>query len=199
MIVMCFGFDEPITVIRNAIERASKAEKPPLFFAATRNDGAHRRIAWPARDPLVIGVSSTAGDGDASPFNPLDKDAHPILYAFGEGVPISVTTPSEPQKQYTKYISGTSYATPVAAGLAANLLGCVRMMVNTSSPEDQHMYKHLPLEIQRLSGMLAVLRHRMCKEHNSGISSLLPWDFLTQSQLENNKLLEQVSETLKEF
>lgn len=84
MIIMCFGFDNPIPLIQDAMENASKAKKPPLFFAATRNDGAHKLMAWPARHPSVIGISSTTGDGSRSTFNPSENDFHPILYAFGE-------------------------------------------------------------------------------------------------------------------
>ncbi|KAM0414540.1 hypothetical protein ACHAPT_013620 [Fusarium lateritium] len=197
MIVMSFGFDEPIPLIRDAIEKASKAEKAPLFFAATRNDGAHKNMAWPARDHSVIGISSTDGYGSPSSFNPSDNNFHPILYAFGEGVPVKVPVLDKPQGHVAKHVSGTSYATPTAAALAANVLGCIRMAVKTSSKENQGMYDRLPLELQRMTGMLAILRHRMSMEHNCRVSSLLPWDFLNPSRLD--KILEDVSETLKHY
>lgn len=147
IIVMSFGFDEPIPLIRKAIERANRASKPPLFLAATRNDGAHKRTAWPAKDISVIGVSSTAGNGDASSFNPFVKDAFSVVHAFGEGVPVKVSDPGDPDAYVSKYVSGTSYATATAAGLAANLLGCVRMIVESSSQEDREVYGHVPGEL----------------------------------------------------
>ncbi|KAI5925584.1 subtilase [Camillea tinctor] len=180
MIIMSFGFDEPIRLI------------------PTRNDGAHKSMAWPARDRSVIGISSTDGDGVASSFNPSDKDVDAILYAFGEDVPITLAHPSNPGKYVTKFVTGTSYATPVAAALAANLLGCVRMMVSSSSPEDQHIYNHIPEELQQLDGMLAVLRCRMRKKHNCGTESLLPWEFLKTESLYDNKILKDIAETLRE-
>ncbi|KAI0881978.1 subtilase [Annulohypoxylon maeteangense] len=194
MIVMCFGFDEPIRAIRNAIDKAASASKPPLFFAATRNDGAHKRMAWPAKDRSVIGISSTDGYGDISSFNPVENNSDPILYAFGEGVPVRVAALGNAD---TKYVSGTSYATPVATALAANLLGCVRMMT-TSSQENQIIYKNVPEDLQRLDGMLAVLRRHMRKEHNCGTESLLPWDFLNVKLLDKNKILEDVAKILRE-
>ncbi|KAI1453627.1 subtilase [Annulohypoxylon moriforme] len=197
MIVMCFGFDEPIRAIRNAIDKASSSSKPPLFFAATRNDGAHKRMAWPAKDRSVIGISSTDGYGDVSSFNPFEGNSDPILYAFGEGVPVKVAAPKNPDGQVTKYVSGTSYATPVAVALAANLLGCVRMMA-TSSPENQTIYKDVSEDLRRLDGMLAALRRHMQKRHNCGTKSLLPWDFLNVKSLDKNKILEDIAETLKE-
>lgn len=197
MIVMCFGFDEPIPLIRKAMDRAHKTEKPPLFFAATRNDGAHKRMVWPAKDPSVIGISSTTANGAASSFNPLGTDAHPVLYAFGEGVPVNVIDPRNPDGHITKYVSGTSYATPVAAALAANLLGCIRMVIETCSQEDRAIYRHIPEDLQRMSGMLAVLRRRMGRKHSCGVKSLLPWDFLKAELLEKNKILEDVDQMLR--
>ncbi|KAK1965187.1 subtilase [Colletotrichum sublineola] len=198
MIIMCFGFDQPISLIREAIDTASKAETPPLFFAATGNDGAHKAMAWPAKDMSVIGVSSTAADGGASPFNPLEEKEHyPILYAFGEGVPVGVAAPDDPGRRITKYVSGTSYATPVAAALAANLLGCIRMLV-VASREDRILYGHVPGSLRQMRGMLAVLRRHMQKKHVSGLKSLLPWDFLKAKLLNNNRILQDVDRTLQE-
>ncbi|KAK2003322.1 hypothetical protein LX36DRAFT_723681 [Colletotrichum falcatum] len=199
MIVMCFGFDQAIPLIREAMDEALAAEKPPLFFAATRNDGAHKRASWPARDISVIGISSTAGNGDASPFNPAEKDAHPVLYAFGEGVPVDAAAPRDPEKPVTEYVSGTSYATPVAAGLAAKLLGCVRMIAEAAlRGEDRALYSHVPRDLGRMRGMLAILRRHMRREHVCGVKSLLPWDFLKVQLLDNHKMLKDVAQTLLE-
>ncbi|KAI0446279.1 subtilase [Xylaria telfairii] len=196
IVVMCFGFDDRIGVIRDALDEALKAKKPPLFFAATRNNGAHKLMAWPAKSRSVIRISSTDGNGDASSFNPAAKDADPVIYAFGEGVPVEVSVPGNLDEYMTTYVSGTSYATPVAAALAANLLGCVRMVVATSAQEDQTKYNYILMDLQRLDGMLAVLRHRMQKEHNCGTKSLLPWEFLNVRLLDDNKILKDIAETL---
>ncbi|KLU81029.1 hypothetical protein MAPG_00124 [Magnaporthiopsis poae ATCC 64411] len=193
MIVMCFGFDEPIRPIRNAIDRATKASKPPLFFAATRNNGAHREVAWPASEPSVIGISSTTAEGEASPFNSSRRDdALPILYAFGQGVPVNVAAPHDPEHFESRHFSGTSYATPIAASLAANLLGSVRMLLKASSPEDRARFAHVPGDLQEWRGMLRVLLNRMQREHVSGQKSLLPWDFLRLDMMKGNKLLREV-------
>ncbi|KAK1254162.1 hypothetical protein MKX08_008157 [Trichoderma sp. CBMAI-0020] len=199
IIVMCFGFDKPIPLIQDAMNKAFKVEKPPLFFAATRNDGAHKLMAWPARNPSVIGISSTMGDGCRSTFNPSENEFHPILYALGEGVPVKITASDNPRGYAIKHVSGTSYATPVAAGLAANLLGCARMAVKASSCEDQRQYQDLPSRLQEMGGMLAVLKHRMCAKDVDDKESLLPWSFLTLSRLENNRLLEDINETLQHY
>lgn len=195
---MCFGFDEPIPLIREVIGKATKAEKSPLFLAATRNDGAHKSIAWPARDISVIGVSSTSGNGNASSFNPPEKDTQSILYAFGEGVRIKAADPKNPEELMDQYVSGTSYATPVAAALAANLLGCIRMIVETSSQEDRSLYGHVVDDLQQMGAMVTVLRRHMQKRHVCGVRSLLPWDFLHVDLLDDNRILKDVARALRE-
>ncbi|KAL8376135.1 hypothetical protein RB595_007311 [Gaeumannomyces hyphopodioides] len=197
MIVMCFGFDGPIRPIRDAIDRATKTSKPPLFFAATRNNGAHQEVAWPASDISVFGVSSTTAEGQASPFNSRERnDAYPILYAFGQSVPINVAVPDDPEQFHARHFSGTSYATPIAASLAANLLGSVRMLLSASSPEDRKRLAHVPSDLQERRGMLKVLLNHMQSEHVSGQKSLLPWNFLCLDMAKENKLLKEVDEAM---
>lgn len=195
MIVMCFGFAKPIQVIRKAIEDASKAERPPLFFAAARNDGANENVAWPGRVSEVMGVGSTDGDGCPSSFNP-PCDKHPVLYALGEAVPVTAADPSNPSRCTQKFLSGTSCATPVAAGLAANLLACARMATACVPAERRDEYADLPRELQRRDGLRAVLRDRMSRTHNCGVASLLPWHFLSRNRERDNLFLNELRETL---
>lgn len=194
---MSFGFDQPIRLIREAIDRASKRRKAPLFFAATRNDGAHQDIAWPANDMEVFGISSTTPEGAASTFNPREtEDAKPILYAFGQGVPVMVAAPEDPVRFVKKHVSGTSYATPVAAALCASLLGCVRMLLSMCSPDDQARFAHVPEDLQSVRGMLRVLLCRMQRAHGDGQESILPWDFLRPTMAEGTTLLREVDEVI---
>ncbi|KAF7517069.1 hypothetical protein G7054_g13928 [Neopestalotiopsis clavispora] len=197
IIIMCFGFDEPIPLIQKAINEAYKSVKPPLFFAATRNDAAHRPMAWPANERRVIGISATDVNGVASKFNPLEGDSDSTLYAFGEGVKVDVVDRERPGHYITKYVSGTSYATAVAVGLASNLLACIRMLIYTASENDRETYGHLPEQLQRMDGMLAVLKRRMQSEHLSGQKSLLPWRFLDPRMVADNKILRDVDDTLR--
>lgn len=197
MIVMCFRFDEPVRPIRDAINKATKTSKPPLFFAATRNNGAHREVAWPASDLSVIGISSTTAKGKASPFNSRERnDAYPILYAFGQSVPVNVAAPDDPDQFESRHFSGTSYATPIAASLAANLLGSVRMLLKAFSSGDRERFRHVPGDLQARRGMLRVLLNHMQSEHVSGQKSLLPWNFLRLDMVKDNKLLKEVDEAM---
>jgi hypothetical protein len=85
----------------------------------------------------------------------------------------------------------------VAAAMAANLLGCVRMAV--AAQEDPTTYSPILVELQRLDGILPVLRRHMQMKHKRGTKSLLPWDFLNVDLLNKNKILEDIAKTLKGY
>ncbi|KAH6696494.1 hypothetical protein BKA61DRAFT_637264 [Leptodontidium sp. MPI-SDFR-AT-0119] len=74
LIVMSFGFGQPVEQVRKAMAEASKSAKLPLFLVTTRNVGANEDVAWPARGTIggVFGISLTDGDGCGSSFNPRD-------------------------------------------------------------------------------------------------------------------------------
>lgn len=196
---MSFGFERRVNCIHMAMEDALQGSKPPLFFAATRNDGAHKSMAWPARELFVFGISSTDGNGAASSFNPDENDAQTILYAFGEGIETVRAPSSDGGALTTKFVSGTSFAAAVAAGLAANLLTCVRLGVRALADDDVEAYADLPHRLQRMDGMLKVMLYCMRKKHLSKQMSLLPWDLLNEEGVESGAILRKVFETLDTF
>lgn len=191
---MSFGFDERVPVINQAMEQSTRAKKQPLYFAATCNDAAHKPIAWPAREANVFGISSTDGDGHISTFNPHDNEAYPIFYAFGDGVEVQCKDANG--NFSTKFISGTSFATPIAAALVANLLTCVRLGIKTLSPDDAAIYVDLPRELQQMNNMVKVMRHCMQTKNQQKESSLLPWDLLKAPVYGDGGLLQTVLNTL---
>lgn len=194
---MSFGFDQRIRAISNVIDQVLRQEKPPLFFTATQNDGAHKGMAWPAREPYVFGISATDGDGELSTFNPDENNAYPIFYALGQDVEVKGRFATDDKE--TRFVSGTSYAAPVAAGLAANLLACVRLGVKSATEEDAEMYADLPQQLQQMNGMLKVMMHCMQRRNQKKQPSLLPWAFLTEANVENGTLLKMVYETLDKY
>ncbi|KAJ6443903.1 peptidyl-prolyl cis-trans isomerase ppi1 [Purpureocillium lavendulum] len=121
-----------------------------LVFAAASNDGANAKRAWPARHQDVICVHSTAADGTPSPLNPV-ATAGDNFATIGEAVEgawpprlCDMTT----NQGCVSYRSGTSYATPILAGIAAFLL--------------QYARENLPAKyakrLKQLDGMTTVLR-----------------------------------------
>ncbi|CEJ93523.1 hypothetical protein VHEMI09104 [[Torrubiella] hemipterigena] len=191
IIIMSYGFEKPVPTINAAMERAIHSDCSPLFFAATQNSGAHVGMAWPAREPFVFGISSTDGLGAPSPFNPEENYSHPIFYAFGEDVQIKGIHPNV-SAESTTFVSGTSFATPIAAALAANVLAYARLADLAASERGETQYWDVPRALRRMNGMLKVMMHCMRRKHQSNTWSLLPWEFMDASRVDDDAILKDI-------
>lgn len=123
---MSFGFPDEVLindvpVISNAILRAvRKKNQRILFFAAAANFGGNQKEMFPAKHEFVIPIRGTNSQGVFQDFNPPpDRDGPAVYGTLGKDVPSAwlSTYDGEIQK------SGTSVATPIAAGIAAMILG----------------------------------------------------------------------------
>jgi subtilisin family serine protease len=117
IISMSFGFDETHEGVRRALQRAHSANI--IMFAAGHNDGANRPIAFPANSPLVIAVGAANAYGKDSSFSPAPPNKDYYFTAFGENI-----------YNFGREKSGTSFATPVAAGIAALVMDYVNCLTN---------------------------------------------------------------------
>jgi hypothetical protein len=126
IISMSFGFPEEVLVdgqrvISKAIEQAvGDRNYAILFFAAAANSGANQKEMFPANHDFVISIRGTNPDGVFEDFNPPpDRDGPAVFGTLGKVVP------SAWLRSYDGEIckSGTSVATPIAAGIAAMVLG----------------------------------------------------------------------------
>jgi len=121
---MSFGFPEwakGVQDIKTAIKAASGADI--LIFCAASNGGVSGDIAFPANQNEVICVNSANGQGTPSGFNPGEAKEGQNLCALGEDVKSSWPRHFNLGNQRK---SGTSFATPIAAALAAVLLDYAR-------------------------------------------------------------------------
>jgi len=118
IISMSLGFDQLYPPISNAIKHAYGQDV--IMLAAAANHGGNKGIAFPANlHSMVLGVNSTDGLGNPSPFTPSPDSLRENFSVLGEGV----------YSQWPKKLggpkmrkAGTSFATPIAAGIAATLL-----------------------------------------------------------------------------
>jgi subtilisin family serine protease len=157
---MSFGFPrrtEPLECIHRAIQSAYAANV--VILAAARNNGGNQSIAYPANQDEVICISSTDGQGNRSSFNPSPVPGR-NLATVGEAVLSSWIGGGRKRK------SGTSFAAPIAAGVAAIAMDYVRQKTPKS---DQYVASR----VRNRKGMLAVLKH--LSSDRDGFEYIAPW------------------------
>jgi subtilisin family serine protease len=124
VISMSFGIREFDEGMMKAIQNARTNRI--LMFAAASNDGANHGRAFPAKDSGVFCIHSSDANGRPSGFNPIAEEDDVNFCFLGENVeshwPVGIGGHNEDMR----VMSGTSVATPIAAGAAASLLSLVR-------------------------------------------------------------------------
>jgi hypothetical protein len=105
---MSLGIDNRSLELTEAIE---EAKTRCILFAAASNCGGNGSVAWPACLPGVFSINSTDERGNKSGFNPRPFKDSMNFSTFGVEVDCGGICKS-----------GTSYATPIAAGLAASVI-----------------------------------------------------------------------------
>jgi len=108
------------------VAEAILAAARKIMFAAASNGGRNHPRTYPASDGKVICVHALSGNGDAGSVNPSTKNEHDRLGTLGMGLDLSWNGKQE-------FKDGTSYATPIAAGIAANWLEWLRAVAEAAS------------------------------------------------------------------
>ncbi|KAI1757959.1 pfs domain-containing protein [Xylaria castorea] len=139
IISMSFGFPTCDVEDYIELERAltNAYANKVLLFAAASNNGGRLGRSFPAREPTVIAVHATDANGNRSPFSPTATDDDISIATVGEAVesawPVHLCDEGGTDQTCVKYKSGTSYATPIAAGIAAFLLLYARINIPTKA------------------------------------------------------------------
>lgn len=153
---MSFGFEEEHELIDNALDDALKAGK--LVFAAASDHGGLSGRARPARYEGVICMHATDGKGNKGSMNPTP------LANMDNFATLGVAVPSR-WKFQDVWKTGTSFATPIAAGLAADILEFANYKCTSLKPRKRKI-------LHQKRGMQAIFREMV--ERRDGYDFIYP-------------------------
>ncbi|KAK0290620.1 hypothetical protein LTR35_000051 [Friedmanniomyces endolithicus] len=179
IISMSFGYQNAIPAIEEVID--DNARKV-IMFAAASNCGGNAPISWPARHPNVICVFATDAYGNFYRQNPTPQEGT-NLAVLGTSVG-GCWPPALNESGNLQHKSGTSCATPIAAGIAGVVMNLMRARKSAyleSLPTVSKLWnekKKLKYErhlhtLGKPWGMKAVLR--LMTEKRQGYDSIAPW------------------------
>ena len=162
---MSFGFPKEIPVISRAIHQAVlDRDNDILFFAAAKNHGANEEETFSANHELVISIRGINSLGFFLDFNPPRNPDEIIVYGTLATKVLSTWLRDHPGEMYK---SGISVATPIAAGIAAIVIGYIGGKLNGT------VDKLLKKRLRSRRGMLAVFKV-MVKNIGNGCLFLNP-------------------------
>ncbi|KAL7914162.1 hypothetical protein GGI35DRAFT_236740 [Trichoderma velutinum] len=188
IISMSFGIREYNEPMKMAISNALHSQT--LLFAAASNDGANLGRAFPAKYPSVFCIHSTDGNGNPSAFNPTADDKDVNFSLLGENVSSHWPTGKNGHNEPVKAMSGTSVATPIAAGLAAAILSFVRQQEQHMTPGSELLGPWL----KDVHSMDEVLKSMVKQRRGQG------YDYITPHSLFDRKSTrEQVYNKIKDI
>ncbi|CAH0058630.1 unnamed protein product [Clonostachys solani] len=183
IVTMSFGTTTPSRMVEEAISTAQSRRTfqghAPVFFASASNHGLRRpKRTFPGSDPNVIcGFALDGNGGDNSSLNPEYEEGKDHFGTLGVG--ISVMWEHQEGKEETRLTSGTSYATPVLAAIAANYMTWLDMNAGK-------LGEPLYMAAREKRGIETVFRDLMSRKKRKAdeISFISPWKFFQFMHLE---------------
>ena len=115
---MSFGFPEAPPEVEQAVKYARNNNV--LLLAAASNCGANKAVTWPANDESVISIYATSGEGNRYLRNPTPGPGRNFA-TLGTSV-LALWPPDAEDVSKWVHKSGTSTATPMAAGIAGLII-----------------------------------------------------------------------------
>ena len=165
---MSFGIREYHERIKIAISTA--LHNNILMFAAASSDGANLGRAFPAKYPGVFCVHATDGNGNPSTFNPTADEKDVNFSLLGENLSSHWPAGKKGHNDVVNIMSGTSVATPIAAGLAASIISFVRQQ-ERDLPVGSDL---LGSWIKDVHAMDAILKHMVRQRRGVGYDYITP-------------------------
>ena len=178
---LSFGFpryDAVLAPISDAIHQARI--RGVVIFAAAGNEGGNAGGFWPAslhKTGDVIRVNASDGMGAPSNMNP-----GPGICTLGQGVP-SCEPNKKSRTPKVVHRSGSSFATPIAAAIAAIVLGVMDGVNEKDYPEDLVMLRP---RLRTWLGMATVLCETCVQQEGNkalGHFYITPWHFLGAAEV----------------
>lgn len=137
IISISFGFEEENQLIDAAVERA--IGKGKLVFAAASNNGGLYGRSRPARQDGVMCIHACDGLCNIGDMNPSPLDYKSNFATLGVAVPSR-------WKNKDVWKTGTSFATPIAAGFAADILEFANKKCNLTPERRKILHKYRGME-----------------------------------------------------
>ncbi|KAI0547869.1 hypothetical protein F4679DRAFT_586154 [Xylaria curta] len=178
IINMSFGSEFDDSNVASALDRACNSQrKRTILLAAASNNGRNSKRTFPARHEGVIAIHSLDGKGnDEGGMNPSRQGYFENFGTLGLGIktlwdelpPHLKSSADRTTKATTKYKSGSSYATPIAAGIVANCIEWIDYMWAGGS-----LNRHQYASLRKPKGMRLMLKKQ--SEAVGDILSVAPW------------------------
>ncbi|KAG4282129.1 hypothetical protein FPRO06_11032 [Fusarium proliferatum] len=180
IITLSFGLDDAAQqVLQPVIVKLVKSQK--LIFAAASNSGGNGKRAYPANQCGVFAIHATKGDG-----SPPDNLNPPALNGVDNFATLGWEIPSFWNGNKV-VIKGTSFATPIAAALAANLMEIIRCTPTTEDGKGS----------RRVSGYGDMHKLLSTMQHEIGnYQYLRPW---AQGMFDGSKDLSEMQDVLQDI
>jgi hypothetical protein len=180
IISMSFGWESEQEEVDKQIDLARS--KGILLFAAASNDGDLGTGSYPASKHSVYCVYSCSGFGAKSTFNPRSSKPEKSFMFPGEDITIlganhKPTKGVQGGEGVVERRTGTSYATPIAAGTAAMLLDLARQEV--TKPQ---VLGDVERRLKKVEGMSDVLLAMSGEPRDGGYYHVRPWILLGKSK-----------------
>jgi hypothetical protein len=177
MVSLSFGFGKTGTPDKIQKEIENCVNAGIIVFASASNDGGNRPRTYPGNYGRVLCVHSATGMGDGSSFSPTPEETDTKKHNFsavGECVksywPLKDPNAADAASKKYKYMSGTSFATPVAVSIAAFMVGYIQK----NMPD--HEWNVEPLSP---GGMQTIFRMMSKENKRDGYDWISPqWFFL---------------------